>query len=138
MSLLFCDECNNMLYAREDVEQKRLKYVCKKCGSESYGAGDNKVYSNELKKTRQSLLESDRRQDWSEYAQDPTLPRSTSEKCPKCGFHEAVVLSEFGSEAKVMSVWFICANPERVADVHNASEDRTCSHRWKSSNRSVQ
>ena len=127
-----------MLYAREDVENRRLRYVCKKCGSESIGAGDNKVYSNELKKTRQSLLESDRRQDWSEYAQDPTLPRSSSEKCPKCGYDEAVVLSEFGSEAKVMSVWFICANPSKIADEVDAQQDRTCSHRWKSNSRNVQ
>lgn len=129
MSLFFCEECNNMLYPREDVERKVLKYVCKKCGSNSDTSGETRVYINELKRTRQSILE-DASRDWSEYVEDPTLPR-TEIQCPKCKHNEAVVLSEFLSSGKMMSVWYICANPERKADSINAAEDRTCSFRWK-------
>lgn len=46
-SLQYCIECNNLLYPREDRENRRLIYACRNC-EYSEAAADSLVYRNEL------------------------------------------------------------------------------------------
>lgn len=55
---------------------------------------------------------------WSELGSDPTLPRTRTAKCQKCGNKEAVLVQTgFGARGnQPMTLWFVCTK---------------CSHRWK-------
>lgn len=37
VGILFCVECNNMLYPKEDKANRMLNYVCRNCGYSTEG-----------------------------------------------------------------------------------------------------
>ena len=37
VGILFCVECNNMLYPKENKTEKQLHYVCRNCGYATEG-----------------------------------------------------------------------------------------------------
>ena len=70
VGIKFCKECNNMLYPKEDVSNKRLLYACRNCG---FSEPSNKscVYVNNLIENYDEL-----RCINTDIVQDPALPRS--------------------------------------------------------------
>ena len=52
MSMRFCKECNNMLYATENKENSLLKFICKSCNYsetvEQNTQETNLVYRNQV------------------------------------------------------------------------------------------
>ncbi|CAL9097944.1 unnamed protein product [Musa textilis] len=75
---------NNILYPKEDREQKILLYACRNCDHQEV-ADNNCVYRNEI---HHSVGE--RTQVLQDVAADPTLPRTKSVRCAVCGHPEAV------------------------------------------------
>ncbi|KAF9299710.1 DNA-directed RNA polymerase II core subunit rpb9 [Podila epicladia] len=118
-SFLYCSECNNLLYPREDRSQmdqhgdpiKRLMFACRNCDYQEE-ADNNCVYRNEIvhAPAEQTLLVQD-------LSTDPTLPR-TRMRCAKCGHEEAVFFQAQGHSAEMkMTLYYICCNKQ-------------CGHRW--------
>jgi DNA-directed RNA polymerase II subunit RPB9 len=101
----FCKECNNLLYPRENVEQRKLEYACKLCPFVDKNITGSCVWVNELIKNTTSGLEvvnSDLNKvcmyssiyfiiSNSYEPQDPTLQRSRTVECSRCGHNEAVL-----------------------------------------------
>ncbi|KAL0367792.1 UNVERIFIED_CONTAM: DNA-directed RNA polymerases II, IV and V subunitB [Sesamum radiatum] len=84
MLVLLCLSSNNILYPKEDKEQKILLYACRNCDHQEV-ADNNCVYRNEI---HHSVGE--RTQVLQDVAADPTLPRTKSVRCASCGHGEAV------------------------------------------------
>ncbi|NXN18797.1 RPB9 polymerase, partial [Indicator maculatus] len=70
VGIRFCQECNNMLYPKEDKENRILLYAVSALP----------VCYWELELT----------QIIADVSQDPTLPRTEDHPCQKCGHKEAV------------------------------------------------
>ena len=84
LQLLPFQECNNMLYPKEDKENKVLMYACRNCDykqlADSYCIYVNKIM-HEVDEITQIVPD---------VIGDPTLPRSEDHPCPKCKHREAV------------------------------------------------
>ncbi|KAF3321244.1 DNA-directed RNA polymerases II, IV and V subunit 9A [Carex littledalei] len=80
--ILLCS--NNILYPREDRDQKILLFACRNCEHQEV-ADNNCVYRNEVHHTA-----AERTQVLQDVAGDPTLPRTKTVKCAQCGHPEAV------------------------------------------------
>lgn len=75
VGIQFCQECNNMLYPKEDKQNKVLLYVCKICDF-TQPAINPCVYVNKI------VHEVDELQHIiSDVTQDPTLPRNREKQC---------------------------------------------------------
>ncbi|WVZ19854.1 hypothetical protein V8G54_007176 [Vigna mungo] len=83
-TMKFCRECNNILYPKEDRDQKILLYACRNCDHQEV-ADNFCVYRNEI---HHSVGE--RTQVLQDVAADPTLPRTKSVRCTQCNHGEAV------------------------------------------------
>lgn len=108
--LRFCPDCNDLLYATEDKERKRLVYECRNCHNrEDVPQSEWCVYRNEVHHTHQerTIILQDVRH-------DPTLPRTKDVQCPQCGHAEAVFFSSSTEEG--MTLFFQCTG---------------CAHRWR-------
>ena len=66
-SLRTCAECNNILYPREDPDNKRLLYACRHCDYSEI-ASQALVYRNDLQKSAQETAGVT-----TDVASDPTL-----------------------------------------------------------------
>ncbi|KAJ3404767.1 DNA-directed RNA polymerase II core subunit rpb9 [Chytriomyces hyalinus] len=111
--ILFCTDCSNMLYPKEDSDSKMLTYACRHC-SKSYGidAEHHCVHRNQIKANpiAQTLARVD-------LSSDPTYPRLQKE-CPQCGFDEAVFfLSKAKATDTTMQLYFACCS-------------NVCGYRW--------
>ncbi|KAH3670817.1 hypothetical protein WICMUC_004786 [Wickerhamomyces mucosus] len=107
-SFRFCNECNNMLYPKEDKENMRLLYECRIC-SYVEEAGSAKVYRHELVSDigETAGIVND-------LGLDPTLPRSDKE-CPKCHSHENVFFQSQQRRADTsMVLFYVCLNCSHV------------------------
>eukprot|EP01134_Creolimax_fragrantissima_P007265 CFRG7265T1 len=111
VKIKFCQECNNMLYPREDVSTRRLMYHCRNCPYKEL-AESPCVYSNKIAHGMDELA-----QIITDVATDPTLPR-TRDVCSACGqtgpvhFQAQYRRSEMG-----MRLYYVCRNLD-------------CGHRW--------
>ena len=47
VGIKFCQECNNMLYPKEDKENKQLLYACRNCDYKEL-ANNNCIYVNKI------------------------------------------------------------------------------------------
>ncbi|RVW39915.1 DNA-directed RNA polymerases II, IV and V subunit 9A [Vitis vinifera] len=138
-TMKFCRECNNILYPKEDREQKILLYACRNCDHQSVCAGqqflikitpcsllsilfnntvqevaeNNCVYRNEI---HHSVGE--RTQVLQDVAADPTLPRTKSVRCAQCNHGEAVFFQATARGEEGMTLFFVCCNPN-------------CGYRWR-------
>ncbi|CAI6008036.1 unnamed protein product [Closterium sp. NIES-65] len=83
-AMKFCRECNNILYPREDRENRVLLYACRNCDHQE-AAENNCVYRNEVHHTAD-----ERTQILQDVTADPTLPRTKAVRCAKCAHGEAV------------------------------------------------
>ncbi|TPX47002.1 hypothetical protein SeMB42_g03510 [Synchytrium endobioticum] len=105
----FCSQCHNLLYPRENREQKTLQLACRNC--DYFEESDNPlVYRHIVQHSavEQSLQKID-------LAQDPTLPRTRSRTCPRCDRNEAVFFQSRSKSSDSMILYFACVN---------------CGHRW--------
>ncbi|GJN05119.1 hypothetical protein PR202_ga22724 [Eleusine coracana subsp. coracana] len=84
-TMKFCRECNNILYPKEDRENRTLLFACRNCDHQEV-SDSNLVYRNVVDHAAgeftQVLYE--------DVASDPTLPRTKSVRCSACGHGEAV------------------------------------------------
>ncbi|CAI0626646.1 unnamed protein product [Linum tenue] len=83
-TMKFCRECNNILYPKEDRDQKLLLYACRNCDHQEV-AENYCVYRNEVHHSA-----AERTQVLQDVAADPTLPRTKDVQCAECKHHEAV------------------------------------------------
>jgi len=111
--MVFCKECNNILYPKEDKTEKVLLYSCRNC-EHAERAPNSCVYRNEVHHS-----ESERTVILNDVTADPTLPRTKGVKCGKCGHGEAVFFqSTSRQDTEGMTLFFVCCNSE-------------CQHRWR-------
>ncbi|KAK3277960.1 DNA-directed RNA polymerases II, IV and V subunit 9B [Cymbomonas tetramitiformis] len=111
--IVFCRECNNILYPREDKENQKLLFSCRNC-DHSEVAPTSMVFRNEVLHTA-----SERTQIIQDVAADPTLPRTKGVRCAKCGHGEAVFFqSTSRSDTEGMTLFFVCCKTE-------------CQYRWR-------
>uniref|UniRef100_A0A2K6SYB2 TFIIS-type domain-containing protein n=1 Tax=Saimiri boliviensis boliviensis TaxID=39432 RepID=A0A2K6SYB2_SAIBB len=87
----FCQECDNMLYPKED-KNRILLYACQNCDYQQ--EADNSLH--ELTQTIADV------------SQDPTLPPTEDHPCQKCGHKEAVF---FQSHSDPMHLYYVCTAP---------------------------
>ncbi|RYQ79397.1 hypothetical protein Ahy_Scaffold6g108134 [Arachis hypogaea] len=105
-------ESNNILYPKEDREQKILLYACRNCDHQEV-ADNNCVYRNEV---HHSVGE--RTQVLQDVAADPTLPRTKAVRCVQCNHGEAVFFQATARGEEGMTLFFVCCNPN-------------CGYRWR-------
>ena len=91
-SIIFCQECNNILYPKEDKENRMLLYSCRHCDHQQE-TSNHRVFVNDMRN-----YEADAGIDYKLLCSDPTLPRIYNSTCPgfvkgvKCRGSEAVFL----------------------------------------------
>ena len=81
----FCEKCDNMYYIKvSDLtgNNNNLIYYCRKCGHENTNLTSNNICVSKvyIKRNEQQFNNSIN----SYTKNDPTLPRSTTVKCPSC------------------------------------------------------
>jgi len=112
IGIKFCQECNNMLYPKEDKENRRLLYVCRNCDFKQE-AENPCIYVNKIQHEVDELT-----QIIGDVIADPTLPRTEDHPCPKCGHKEAVFFQSQARRAEEgMRLYYVCTLPH-------------CMHRW--------
>ncbi|GJM95449.1 hypothetical protein PR202_ga12186 [Eleusine coracana subsp. coracana] len=89
-AMKFCRECNNILYPKEDRDQKVLLFACRNCDHQEV-ADNNCVYRNVVHHSAGEFT-----QVLQDVAGDPTLPRTKT----------ATARGEEG-----MTLFFVCCNP---------------------------
>ena len=111
VGIRFCQECNNMLYPKEDKEMKILLYSCRNCDYQE-NAYNSCIYVNRVvhDTNEMTMIVAD-------VVADPTLPRTTDIVCPKCGHNEAVFFQSQSSKADHMRLFYVCCGPG-------------CMHKW--------
>ncbi|CAI8493749.1 hypothetical protein FOG51_01186 [Hanseniaspora uvarum] len=98
----FCQDCNNMLYPKEEKSLKKLLYECRSC-SYTEEAGSQKVYRHELKTNIGETAGVVK-----DIGNDPTLPRS-NKSCPKCSCTENVFFqSQQRRKDTSMVLFYVC------------------------------
>uniref|UniRef100_A0A6I8PBN3 RNA polymerase II subunit I n=1 Tax=Ornithorhynchus anatinus TaxID=9258 RepID=A0A6I8PBN3_ORNAN len=97
VGIRFCQECNNMLYPKEDKENRILLYACRNCDYQQE-ADNSCIYVNKITHEVDELT-----QIIADVSQDPTLPRTEDHPCQKCGHKEAVFFQSH--TLTTMSCW---------------------------------
>lgn len=112
VGIRFCQECNNMLYPKEDKENRILLYACRNCDYQQ--EADNAcVYVNKITHEVDELT-----QIVAEVVADPTLPRTEDHPCERCGHRESVFFqSQANRLEEGMRLYYVCTAPN-------------CGHRW--------
>ena len=112
VGIRFCQECNNMLYPKEDKDNKVLLYACRNCDYRQL-ADSCCIYVNKIMHEVDEITNI-----VTDVVGDPTLPRSEDHPCPKCRHREAVFFqSDTVKAAAEMRLYYVCTNPN-------------CNHRW--------
>ncbi|CAH1790868.1 unnamed protein product [Owenia fusiformis] len=112
VGIKFCQECNNMLYPKEDKENRILLYACRNCDYQQE-AENPCIYVNKITHDVDELT-----QIIADVIADPTLPRTEDHPCPKCHHKEAVFFqSQSTSAEQGMRLYYVCTNSN-------------CAHRW--------
>ncbi|KAK2092847.1 DNA-directed RNA polymerase II subunit RPB9 [Saguinus oedipus] len=112
VGIRFCQECNNMLYSKEDKENRILLYTCRNCDYQQE-ADNSFIYVNKITNEVDELT-----QIIANVFQDPTLPRTEDHPCQKCGHKEAVFFQSHSARAEdAMRLYYLCTAPH-------------CDHRW--------
>ncbi|EFA05226.1 DNA-directed RNA polymerase II subunit RPB9 [Tribolium madens] len=112
VGIRFCQECNNMLYPKEDKENKILLYACRNCDYKQH-ADSKCIYVNKIMHEIDELTHI-----VPDVISDPTLPRTEDHHCPECNHREAVFFQAQTRRAEEeMRLYYVCTNP-------------MCAHRW--------
>ena len=72
VGIRFCQECNNMLYPKEDKENRVLLYACRNCDFRQF-ADSSCIYVNRITHEVNEIANIN-----TDVTQDPTMPRSGS------------------------------------------------------------
>ncbi|XP_060222633.1 DNA-directed RNA polymerase II subunit RPB9 isoform X1 [Meriones unguiculatus] len=96
VGIRFCQECNNMLYPKEDKENRILLYACRNCDYQQE-ADNSCIYVNKITHEVDELT-----QIIADVSQDPTLPRTEDHPCQKCGHKEAVFFQSHSARAETL------------------------------------
>ena len=72
IGIQFCQECNNMLYPKEDKENRVLLYACRNCDFRQF-ADSSCIYVNRITHEVNEIANIN-----TDVTQDPTMPRSGS------------------------------------------------------------
>ena len=103
---------NNMLYPKEDRDNRHLLYACRNCDYKEI-ANNNCVYVNKITHEVDELARI-----VPEVIHDPTLPKTKEHPCPKCGHREAVFFQGQSRRAEDdMRLYYVCTNAK-------------CTHKW--------
>ncbi|KAI3631183.1 hypothetical protein MIR68_010673 [Amoeboaphelidium protococcarum] len=109
----FCPDCNNMLYPKENRQEKRLLYACRNCNHYEI-AESNCIYKHQVMHHAGDQMQ----QLISDVAKDPTLPRTRDVQCPRCEQKEVVYFQTRARRADAtMTLYYVCCNQE-------------CGHKW--------
>ncbi|SOS76129.1 DNA-directed RNA polymerase 2, putative [Plasmodium sp. gorilla clade G1] len=104
----FCEECNNILYAKSDRKSKKLIYVCRSCEYISLKPNEN---NNIVARINYNY---DRKEDiyiHPETKNDPALGRVRDWVCKQCGNNEAVFLQLAEKISyNPMALIYVCTN----------------------------
>jgi len=112
VGIRFCQECNNMLYPKEDKDNRVLLYACRNCDYRQL-ADSCCVYVNKIMHEVDEITNI-----VTDVTGDPTLPRSNDRPCPECRHREAVFFQSDTKKAEAeMKLYYVCTNPN-------------CHHRW--------
>ena len=112
VGIKFCQECNNMLYPKEDKENKQVLYACRNCDYKGL-ARNNCIYINKIVTNINEITYI-----YTDGIGDPTMPRFNDHPCPVCHHREAVFFQAETSKAEnEMKLYYVCTNV-------------SCTHRW--------
>ncbi|CAH9055119.1 unnamed protein product [Cuscuta europaea] len=111
-SMMFCRNCNNILYPKEDKDLKTLLYGCRNCDHQET-AVSHCVYRKKIHHAA-----GDCSQVIPDVASDPSLPRTKNAPCVRCHHPEAIFFQATSKGEEGMALFFVCCNP-------------TCGHRWR-------
>merc|ERR1712045_1107677 len=112
VGIRFCQECNNMLYPKEDKANRVLLYACRNCDFRQL-ADSSCIYVNRITHEINEMANI-----CTDVIQDPTMPRSDDHPCPRCRHREAVFFqSDTKKAAADMRLYYVCTNIN-------------CCHRW--------
>ncbi|OTF79576.1 DNA-directed RNA polymerase II subunit RPB9-like protein [Euroglyphus maynei] len=112
VGIKFCQECNNMLYPKEDKDSRVLLYACRNCDFKQM-AENSCVYVNRIMHEIDELSRI-----VPDVIHDPTLPRTKEHPCPSCGHKEAVFFQGQSRKAEDdMRLYYVCTEPK-------------CTHKW--------
>lgn len=111
VGIRFCQECNNMLYPKENKREQILMYACRNCNFKQ--PADNPcVYVQRIVHEVDELnfIIAD-------VAQDPTLPKQEKECASKtCNAQQVVYFQSHSTKAEQgMRLYYVCT---------------TCGHKW--------
>ena len=112
VGIKFCPECNNMLYPKEDKQNKQLLYACRNCDYKAL-AINNCIYINKITTDVNELANIN-----TDVIEDPAMPRSYDHPCPMCHRREAVFFQSDSVKAEdEMKLYYVCTKDN-------------CKHRW--------
>ena len=129
VGIRFCQECNNMLYPKEDKQNRVLLYACRylssllslqsrqkdmfrNCDFRQL-ADSSCIYVNRITHEINEITNIN-----TDVTQDPTMPRSEDHPCPRCRHRESVFFqSDTKKAAADMRLYYVCTNTN-------------CCHRW--------
>merc|ERR1712203_1175979 len=112
VGIRFCQECNNMLYPKEDKQNRVLLYACRNCDFRQL-ADSSCIYVNRITHEINEMSNIN-----TDVIQDPTMPRSEDHPCPRCRHRESVFFqSDTKKAAADMRLYYVCTNTN-------------CCHRW--------
>ena len=122
MSIRFCESCGNMLTPTENVEKRKLYYVCNMCqtsGIENENSKENNiVYRNEVKLGQTEVKIN------SSIINDPTYARTLDLECPRCGYKEAICFQNPNINDAGMKFMYVCCNKNYDGTME------PCAHKW--------
>ncbi|KRY67612.1 DNA-directed RNA polymerase II subunit RPB9 [Trichinella pseudospiralis] len=95
--IIFCPECNNILYPKEDKTRRCLLYACRNCPYVTDEIISVCVYTNKLRREIDELAQVN-----VDVIYDPTLPKTDDHSCPLCNNSEAVFFQSQNTKAEVM------------------------------------
>ncbi|SCL96099.1 DNA-directed RNA polymerase II subunit RPB9, putative [Plasmodium chabaudi chabaudi] len=104
----FCEECNNILYARSDKKNKKLIYVCRSCDYISNQQNEN---NNIVARINYNYNRKEDVYIHPETKNDPALGRVRDWICKQCGNTEAVFLQlPEKISYNPMALIYVCTN----------------------------
>ncbi|EJW01577.1 hypothetical protein EDEG_03862 [Edhazardia aedis USNM 41457] len=106
MEIRFCQDCNNILYPKEDPSQRLLYLACRTCDyTIECPSNIVYVYRSDSSTAKAVTISADP----VDLANDKTLARTNRICCEKCGNNEAVYFQTKDRQEEVaLSIYFVC------------------------------
>ncbi|KAL2110493.1 hypothetical protein VUR80DRAFT_1133 [Thermomyces stellatus] len=99
----FCSECSNMLYPKEDPDNRQLLYTCRTCQF-TEEAATTCVFRNVLNSAKGETAGVTQ-----DVTSDPTLPRTHDKTCPQCKEADTVYFqSQQRTRDTGMKLFYVC------------------------------